>query len=753
MGTMHRCNARGVRRSRAILPSTACAVLATGSGLIAGGGWGGQAFAQAPNQPLPPVTVEGGQPKAKKKAAAPKPATKPAPAPVVQPQPPVDPQTAREQAQQDAPYQTPAAVSTATKSDINTFGQIDTGDVLRAMPGTYTRESPNNPGVAVNIRGLEGSGRVNMMIDGVRQNFRFTGHEAQGFAYVDPALLAGIDVARGAVSTAGGAGALAGAANLRTIGVDDILLPGRSHGVLSAINWGSNQVGWQEMGAAAMRVGPVAVAGAISHREPGNYKNGGGVTVPYTEQDLVSGLAKLDVTFAPGHTLKFGAVLYNNDFLANSYAQSLTSNTYTMNYAFKPASHPLIDFRFNAYGNMVQTEYFRDFAPTVGNPPLGSAAGRVMKDDGIGFDVANTSRFNIGPVKVKSIYGYETFHDDVETYNKLNPAAGGGVNPSGQTTISGVFWETTFSHGIVDLIGGLRYDTYKLDGTFYPSAGNPWGLPPGVATPLDQEDGRLNPKVTLAVQLLPWLQPYVTYAEAFRGPTIQEALAGGSHPGGGVGFLPNPFLLPEIQTGWEFGANFKRDGVLVPGDRFRLKVGHYQMDVENYITACFFGAQVAFCNNLGTSHLDGWEVEGMYDARQVFAGLAYTYTNSDLPTQINGFGAQSYVPEHVFVLTGGVRLLNEKLTLGARATITSESYTGADQPGAATNGPLFWPGYQLLDLFGSYKFDRGLELGVNLTNVFDTLYMSAQSTPVSGPLANIPSGRGRTVLFTARTQF
>ena len=53
------------------------------------------------------------------------------------------------------------------------------------MPGTYTRESISNPGVGVNIRGLEGSGRVNMMIDGVRQNFRFTGHEAQGFVYVD----------------------------------------------------------------------------------------------------------------------------------------------------------------------------------------------------------------------------------------------------------------------------------------------------------------------------------------------------------------------------------------------------------------------------------------------------------------------------------------------------------------------------------------------------------------------------------------
>ena len=68
------------------------------------------------------------------------------------------------------------------------------------MPGTSTRENPQNPGVAVNIRGFEGSGRVNMMIDGVRQNFRFTAHEAKGFAYVDPALLAGVDIMRGARS-------------------------------------------------------------------------------------------------------------------------------------------------------------------------------------------------------------------------------------------------------------------------------------------------------------------------------------------------------------------------------------------------------------------------------------------------------------------------------------------------------------------------------------------------------------------------
>lgn len=64
------------------------------------------------------------------------------------------------------------------------------------MAGTSTRKSPQNAGLAVNIRGFEGSGRFNMIIDGVRPSFRFIGHEARGFVYVDPVLLAGVDVAR-----------------------------------------------------------------------------------------------------------------------------------------------------------------------------------------------------------------------------------------------------------------------------------------------------------------------------------------------------------------------------------------------------------------------------------------------------------------------------------------------------------------------------------------------------------------------------
>src|SRR6218665_2865638 len=70
---------------------------------------------------------------------------------------------------QEAVYQTPSALSSISAPEINILPRLDY--VLRSQPGTFTRESLSNPGFAVNIRGFEGSGRVNMMIDGVTQNF------------------------------------------------------------------------------------------------------------------------------------------------------------------------------------------------------------------------------------------------------------------------------------------------------------------------------------------------------------------------------------------------------------------------------------------------------------------------------------------------------------------------------------------------------------------------------------------------------
>ena len=702
---------------------------------------------------LPGITVKG-------QKAAPRARSRPVQqqtAPEAQPQeeqPPVE-QTAeqKERAAQEATYNVPAGVSVVGRSDIEAFGSTNMDDVLRSIPGTWTRESPNNPGVAVNIRGFEGSGRVNMMIDGVRQNFRFTGHEAQGFVYVDPNLLAGVDIARGAVSTAGGAGALAGTANFRTLDVGDIIKYGQNAGVLTTATWGSNNVGWSEMFAAGARSGSVGVAGAISKRDSDNYKNGSGITVPFTDQDLISGLFKLEFTPSSEHFLKFGGVFYDNDFSANSYFQNVRSETFTMNYAYKPIDNPLVHLRLNAYRNNVEMEYLRGLNATA------LSVGRNIDVEGQGFDISNTSRFNLGAVKVKAEYGYEYFEDEFDVINSRT-TPGRGVNPSGGSSVAGAFSQTTFSYGIVDFIAGLRYDMYSIDGTGSISSTNPIGLQGGPFE-VHRDVDRLNPKATLAFTPFAWLQPYVTYSETMRFPTVNEVFTGGNHPGSGPAqsFFPNPFLEPEIAKGWEFGFNVKRDALLTPYDIFRLKAAYFALDVENYILACRPTSTVTFfCNVPGTSAVQGVELQAMYDARYAFAGLSYTYTDSDLPSQSNGFGAQSYLPDHVLTLTGGLRFFDQKLTVGTRVFIASEAFVGL------VNNPTdpFTDGYTLVDLFSSYKFDSGLELGATVTNLFDVTYTPATSTPPSSTCGSfIPgvcppgpdTGRGRTFLLTAKAQF
>ncbi|MBP2233722.1 hemoglobin/transferrin/lactoferrin receptor protein [Sinorhizobium kostiense] len=643
------------------------------------------------------------------------------------------------------PYAKPGPSSVVSMDEINLQAGQETDDLLRGVPGTSTANNPQNPGVAVNVRGFEGSGRVNMMIDGVRQNFRFTGHEAQGFAYIDPAFLSEIDLTRGAVTGVGG-GALAGSVNFRTYDVEDLIQDGKNYGGQAAITYGSNGTGLSESLLGAYRFNDaVSVLGGISKSDPGNYDNGDGIEVPFTEEDLLSGLLKAEITPDKDHSFKFSAMSYDNDFFANSYFQNVTNQTIGANYAYTP-DNDLIDFRANAYYNRVRMKYDGNISGA------GAAQGRRITDTGTGFDVSNTSVFDLGEVAVRSSYGVEYFQDD---YDVINSAAqpSGGVNGSGKNSTAGIFKTTTFTYGIVDLTAGLRYDRFTLDGSGSVVAGNPLGLPAGTYN-VDRSDGRLNPSITLAINATEWLQPYLTYAESSRSPTINETFVGGTHPGAiPQSFFPNPFLDPEISRGWEVGANLNLDGILDAGDSFRLKANYFHTRVDNYITGAMqmsiFGPRIFFVNNPGTSTVQGFELQAAYDAGYVFGNLAYTHTDSELPSQINGFGVQSFLPDDIFSATVGGRFLeDQRLTVGTRFYAVSAAFIG--DVNVSPPASAFVNGYGLVDLFANYKFENGLELTGSVTNLFDKAYTPASST-IAGN--TVDTGRGRTFLVTAKAKF
>jgi hemoglobin/transferrin/lactoferrin receptor protein len=723
--------------------------------------------ANAQETELPGIDVQSA--KAKTSSAA-KSTPKPKPVQAASPAPEEPSSTAPkgneavDAARVDAPYSTPAGVSVAGRNEINTFGQGSVQDVLRAMPGVSTGDDPNNPGIAVNIRGFEGQGRVNMTIDGVRQNFRITGHTVQGFAYVDPLLLASIEVQRGAVSTAGGAGALAGTADMRTLDVEDVLKPGKDYGALTSLTWGSNGVGFSEMAAGAIRSGNISIIGAISKHDQDNYKNGNNEVVPYTDQDLISGLAKVHIQIDPAQQISFGTVLYNNDFTANSYNQTIDSKIYTANYSYNPSADDLINFRANFYGSDLKMRYYN------GIEGSSEANGRSIEDLGLGFDVSNTSLFKLGDIFVKSTYGYEYFHDSVDGANSIDPTQGGGVNPSGNSTVRGAFSETTFSKGMFDFIAGLRYDDYNLNGggviaphvPFFVPPGYPYPLPPGVELGpfhVDNSYGDFSQKYTFVAKPVEWFQPYVTWSNSFRAPTISETLLDGAHPASAFepNFFPNPFLQPEKQRGWEFGFNSKVDNLFQRGDSFRFKGDYYTMDVDNYVTAACAVVDPAFgllncfyVNNPGTSKVEGVELQGTYDTGYAFAGLSYSHNHTTLPSQMDGLGFHSYLPGDVATITGGLRFLDERLTIGARAYITSKSQKGDVNVGA--DNVLFYDGYTTYDLFSSYKLTDDVNIALTVTNLTDLPYSPALSTPGTGT-APVDTGRGRTFLLTTRANF
>src|SRR5262245_56702442 len=202
-----------------------------------------------------------------------------------------------------------AGVSAVRGDQINQLQPRRAEDLFFGVPGVNFQQRPDDPGIAVNIRGLQDFGRVAVVVDGARQNFQRTGHNADGLVYVDPALIAGIDVARGPVANIYGSGAIGGVVSFRTIDVDDILKPGEKFGGQFQGGIGSNQVSGLGSGFLAVRPTPYADA-MVGSAEPSqsDYKDGNGNIVPNSHFTTTSEIGKFNLRPADGHEIKFSAL-------------------------------------------------------------------------------------------------------------------------------------------------------------------------------------------------------------------------------------------------------------------------------------------------------------------------------------------------------------------------------------------------------------------------------------------------------------
>ncbi|HHF3655553.1 TPA: TonB-dependent receptor [Haemophilus influenzae] len=184
----------------------------------------------------------------------------------------------------------------------NVFKETQTIDqVIRSIPGAFTQQDKGSGVVSVNIRGENGLGRVNTMVDGVTQTFYSTaldsgqsGGSSQFGAAIDPNFIAGVDVNKSNFSGSSGINALAGSANFRTLGVNDVITDDKPFGIILKGMTGSNATKSNFMTMAAGRKwldngGYVGVVYGYSQREVSqDYRIGGGERLASLGQDILA---------------------------------------------------------------------------------------------------------------------------------------------------------------------------------------------------------------------------------------------------------------------------------------------------------------------------------------------------------------------------------------------------------------------------------------------------------------------------------
>ncbi|GGF69115.1 ligand-gated channel [Azorhizobium oxalatiphilum] len=609
-------------------------------------------------------------------------------------------------------YDTPASISYIGRSAILETTPRSASDLFDGMAGVNTVGTPQDPGITVNVRGLQDQNRVTSTIDGARQNFQMSGHANTGLVYVDPLLLRAVEVDKSMAAGVGAGGSHGSVVAFRTLSAQDLIQPGKDWGAELDLTTGTNAYTFYGLAAVAGRVGKVDAAFAITHKELGEYNIGhngtlqasSGILAQYaanssaifTGSDTWSGLAKLGWDITEDQRLEAGFVVYDTEFSTSTAlgtypdTNKLLNLTGTLTYTWRP-DNGWIDLKAQLWANRTDVSQYRDERATYGAFDVDYGL------DSYGGSIVNTSTFAVPYGKLAVNYGVEAFYDKGSTnsvaYDADDADEGwwfSGTNPNGERWLATPFAKATFTHGEwLEVSAGGRYDYYKLTGSstvyggtetvvitpavcllYFGSICRRWSTAVTEQRRLtedinvDQSGGHFSPEATVAVTPLTGFQVYGKYTGGYRPPGLSEALLGGQHIGAIFNYIPNPNLRPETSQNWEIGVNMKYDNVLRNNDTFRFKAAYFDRTIENFIVLApsslivspttgnrYSGFQAVNLTN--DAKLSGIEIEGNYDAGDYYVGGSYTLTNSEYSQEyISGDGTPyAYTTDGIYFLS------------------------------------------------------------------------------------------------------
>ncbi|MFA6071708.1 MAG: TonB-dependent receptor [Janthinobacterium sp.] len=681
--------------------------------------------------------------------------------------------------------------------------------IVRSMPGTFTQIDPAQGAVSVNIRGLSGLGRVNMMVDGVSQNYYGSAPSSvshggvpssQFGALIDPNFIIGVDVSRGNVVGGDGVNALAGSANFRTIGVDDVVFAGEKTGARTKMWSGNNGVGRSAMLAVAMKNpafdgGSVGFMAATSASVIGNnYKNAKGVNSEefgfgynrYYKQKPKSQLLKLDLTLSDFHALELSARDYRSTFTR----RDIHSDDYYVKYHYTPFSE-LIDLNVVASSSRGKQKYMPEALTNFINTNAANRADAV--------DINNTSSFRlaggdalvtVGGKLMRNKYSkhVESLVDDPDNPDANQQSIENNTfGPEGVQKISSLYAGLQYNRGIVQVNAGLNYTSFELTG-YKPACDLRVQCFPQGASHIALKEHGVNPSLMLSAQVAPWFQPFASAERTMRGPNPQEVFF--SNDGGAS---MNPFLKGERASTYQLGFNSSLHGLLSKNDVLNFKALYFKSKIDGYITSqsflvCDSGrkcniaevlandwrnvddyvtSMYIYINSATPVYSRGWELEAQYQLGPAYVRLSYTRETTRQPTSIASawFGAAdiSELPSVYYNLDVGTRLLDNKLEVGAifKHSGSNRRLSPDNAADEATGEVLKADNPKIpavIDLYASYQVSKNLFLRLSVQNAMNKDFSEALNRLNSMPSQSqdntpLSTARGRTYIAGLEYRF
>jgi len=705
-------------------------------------------------------------------------------------------------------YETPASISVVSREAIEKKQPRNAYDLFSGVSGVSVAGAAQNPGVAINVRGLQDQTRVTTTIDGARQNFQQAGHGYTSNVYVDPALVRTVEVEKNAAAGVGSGGSHGGVVGFRTLTADDVLLEGENAGGWVDATTGTNAYEFYGSAALAARTSDnIDIVAALSRKHLGEYAIGGNGTLVgnpggdkpvFTGSDTTSGLFKAGLDLENDQRIEFGFVGYDASFTTSTALATLQNTNHvrnltgTLTYTWQP-DDPLFDLKGQLWWNQTENRQWRSGRNDYGEFDVKYGLTTY------GFNLENTSTAELPAGDLTFHYGTEIFLDRAGA-DAVNHDAGDagntwwftGPNPKGERWLSSTFASAKYEHEewLEASVGG-RYDYYRIKGsstidggqvqtgteTYCAIATLPIASCPAALQrtrpiysdvthniDIDQSGGRFSPEALVAVK--PWegIQIFGKYAEGFRPGTLGEMLLGGSHIGNLMDYAPNANLKPETSQTWEAGLNIKADDLLTGGDSLRFKAAYFNKTVDNYIALGTVsgtpaaGGQVsgyyAYTNLLGDSRLRGVEIEANYDAGLYYAGGSFTYTKGNFST------IYSDDPWGNATSTGNGTILYISVAPKYRFTADVGLRFFDDRLNIGARANRVVPSAQLglfsttykarpfttFDIYGSWDFNENASLRFAINNLTDVAYVDPMNS------SDFPAP-GRTATLSLKVRF